>query len=55
MIMTSVSGHLMGNEFTAAYKGWTQCRPVQLFDAPVVYQVPEVSAHGFSSLLRIIS
>ena len=42
MIMTSVSGHLMENAFVPAYKSWTQCRPVALFDAAVIYRVPEV-------------
>jgi len=35
MIMTSVSGHLLGHEFPAAYRGWGSCNPVDLFSAPV--------------------
>ncbi|XP_043503570.1 DNA topoisomerase 3-alpha isoform X1 [Polistes fuscatus] len=36
MIMTSVSGHLLGYEFVGAYRKWQGCHPLSLFDAPVV-------------------
>lgn len=41
MIMTSVSGHLMGFEFTGAYRSWQGCNPLSLFDAPVVKSCTE--------------
>ena len=36
MKMTSVTGHLMELEFDQAYKGWTNCPPVDLFTAPII-------------------
>ncbi|XP_050346470.1 DNA topoisomerase 3-alpha [Nymphalis io] len=41
MVMTSVSGHLLGLEFVSAYKHWQSCNPVSLFDAPVFKHCPE--------------
>ncbi|XP_052784926.1 DNA topoisomerase 3-alpha-like [Mya arenaria] len=41
MVMTSVSGHLLGLEFTGQYKKWHACSPVSLFDAPVEKYCPE--------------
>lgn len=38
MVMTSVSGHLLGYEFTGAYSKWNGCHPLSLFDAPVFKQ-----------------
>jgi len=38
MVMTSVSGHLLGYEFTGAYRKWYGCHPLSLFDAPVSKQ-----------------
>ncbi|KAK7791153.1 hypothetical protein R5R35_013322 [Gryllus longicercus] len=38
MIMTSVSGHLLGLEFVGSYRHWRSCNPLSLFDAPVVKQ-----------------
>lgn len=35
MTMTSVSGHLMEDEFEANFKGWNNCLPVDLFTAPI--------------------
>lgn len=35
MIMTSVSGHLLGFEYPDAYRRWQNCAPIELFDAPV--------------------
>ncbi|XP_059616595.1 DNA topoisomerase 3-alpha [Phlebotomus argentipes] len=43
MVMTSVSGHLMTHEFSAAYRNWRNCNPSQLFDAPVSKICPEDS------------
>ncbi|KAI9803660.1 MAG: DNA topoisomerase [Piccolia ochrophora] len=36
VVMTSVSGHLTGREFTDRYQKWNQCTPDQLFDAPII-------------------
>ena len=41
MVMTSVSGHLLNLEFTSSYRGWRQCSPLALFDAPVQTYCPE--------------
>ncbi|XP_048575676.1 DNA topoisomerase 3-alpha isoform X2 [Nematostella vectensis] len=41
MVMTSVSGHLMSLEFAIAYRKWSSCSPLSLFDAPVVKNVGE--------------
>lgn len=38
MIMTSVSGHLMGFNFVGSYRKWYGCHPLALFDAQVVKQ-----------------
>ncbi|XP_031833068.1 topoisomerase 3-alpha isoform X2 [Nomia melanderi] len=38
MIMTSVSGHLLNNEFVGVYRKWQSCHPLSLFDAPVAKQ-----------------
>ena len=35
MIMTSVSGHLLTNEFYQSHRSWQSCQPYALFDAPV--------------------
>ena len=35
MVMTSVSGHLLGMDFSEQYRKWFSCHPVQLFDLPV--------------------
>ncbi|XP_029663967.1 DNA topoisomerase 3-alpha [Formica exsecta] len=43
MVMTSVSGHLLGYEFTGAYRKWQGCHPLSLFDAPVSKQCSEES------------
>lgn len=39
MSITSVTGHMMEIEFDNIYKGWNSCRPIDLFDAPVVKYV----------------
>ncbi|KAJ8931678.1 hypothetical protein NQ314_015394 [Rhamnusium bicolor] len=41
MVMTSVSGHLLGYEFISTYKNWQGCNPVALFDAPVIKTCPQ--------------
>ncbi|XP_011878275.1 PREDICTED: DNA topoisomerase 3 isoform X2 [Vollenhovia emeryi] len=38
MLMTSVSGHLLGYDFTGTYSKWHGCHPLSLFDAPVTKQ-----------------
>ncbi|KAL6262200.1 hypothetical protein P5V15_007297 [Pogonomyrmex californicus] len=43
MVMTSVSGHLLGYEFVGAYRKWHGCHPLSLFDAPVSKQCLEES------------
>ena len=35
MVMTSVSGHLLGMDFDEKYRKWWSCSPVELFDLPV--------------------
>lgn len=40
MVMTSVSGHLLTQDFLDAYKNWNSCDPISLFDAPVVKFCP---------------
>lgn len=35
MVMTSVSGHLLGHEFVEMYSKWHSCDPISLFEAPV--------------------
>jgi DNA topoisomerase-3 len=44
MVFTSVAGHLMELEFAAQYKRWRGCSPLELYTAPVVKDVPAVSA-----------
>lgn len=41
MIMTSVSGHLLGLEFVGSYRNWQACNPMALFDAPVSKHCPQ--------------
>lgn len=43
MVFTSVSGHLMNYDFPAAFRKWSSCNPLALFDAPVVKTCPEDS------------
>lgn len=40
MIMTSVSGHLLGYEFQGLYRSWNSCSPLDLFDIPVIKECP---------------
>ncbi|XP_040046207.2 DNA topoisomerase 3-alpha [Gasterosteus aculeatus] len=39
--MTSVSGHLLGQEFKAQFQKWHSCNPVLLFDAEVEKHCPD--------------
>lgn len=41
MIMTSVSGHLMTQDFVDSYRQWQAVDPISLFDAPIVKLCPE--------------
>lgn len=41
MVMTSVSGHLMEQDFNDAYRQWHSVDPIALFDAPIVKICPE--------------
>lgn len=41
MVMTSVSGHLMEQDFTMAHRQWHSVDPIALFDAPIVKNCPE--------------
>lgn len=41
MVMTSVSGHLLAVGFITAFKGWNNCNPEQLFEAPIHTYCPE--------------
>ena len=41
VIFTSVSGHLIKEDFPKAY-GWNNCDPGALFDAPIERSVDEV-------------
>ena len=39
MHMTSVTGHMMEQEFTHPYSNWSSCQPVELFTAPITKRV----------------
>jgi len=52
VVFTSVSGHLLGLEFSSAYRNWTGCNPEQLFEAPVVKSCPENFANIKKTLER---
>ncbi|XP_067912202.1 DNA topoisomerase 3-alpha isoform X1 [Heterodontus francisci] len=41
VVMTSVSGHLLGLEFKSPFQKWHSCNPVTLFDAEVEKYCPE--------------
>jgi DNA topoisomerase-3 len=41
MAMTSVSGHLLGYDFSGEFRKWTAVDPIELFDAPVTKKCPE--------------
>lgn len=46
MVFTSVAGHLMELDFTQQHKRWHSCSPLELYNAPVVKAVPDVSSCG---------
>ncbi|VVC35662.1 Hypothetical protein CINCED_3A013138 [Cinara cedri] len=52
MIMTSVSGHLLGYEFQDAYRLWNSCSPLELFDIPVVKECPKDYINIKKTLVR---
>ncbi|XP_050421809.1 DNA topoisomerase 3-alpha [Adelges cooleyi] len=54
MIMTSVSGHLLGYEFQGQYRLWNSCSPLDLFDSPVVKECPKNSIDIKKTLEREI-
>ena len=43
MVFTSVAGHLMELDFTDDMKKWRACSPVDLYGAPVLKRIPQVS------------
>ncbi len=43
MIFTSVSGHMLGLDFSGEHRGWRSCPPTELFDAPVISMVLDAS------------
>jgi len=52
MVMTSVSGHLMNQEFNGDFKNWNAVNPSILFDADVRLLVPEANKNIEKTLLR---
>lgn len=53
--MTSVLGHLTGAEFPPQYRKWQGCRPIDLFDAPVLVGVDPVRSFPTPGFLCLIS
>jgi len=43
VVFTSVAGHIKGSDFTDRYRKWNSCQPSELFEAPIIYSVAEVS------------
>lgn len=41
MIMTSVSGHLIDQDFEQNFKKWNNCSPIDLFESSLVTFYPE--------------
>lgn len=41
IVFTSVSGHLLNHDFPAEYRGWRNCNPEDLFQAPVIKSCPK--------------
>ncbi|XP_046893588.1 DNA topoisomerase 3-alpha [Hypomesus transpacificus] len=52
VVMTSVSGHLLGLEFKTQFQKWHSCNPVLLFDAEVEKYCPENSVNIKRTLER---
>ncbi|XP_050542923.1 DNA topoisomerase 3-alpha [Daktulosphaira vitifoliae] len=54
MVMTSVSGHLLGFEFQGPYRLWNSCSPLDLFNAPVIKECPKKFVDIKNTLVREI-
>ena len=52
MVVTSVSGHLMGLDFAQSHRKWKSCLPGELFDAPIEKCVPEKMENIAKTLRR---
>lgn len=52
MVFAAVAGHLQSLDFTDQHKKWHSCNPVDLYTAPVVKFVPEVSLHSITQIDR---
>jgi DNA topoisomerase-3 len=52
MIMTSVSGHLMGFDFLGTYRKWYSCPPLSLFDAPIIKSCVDTSYEKIKKTLE---
>ena len=52
MVMTSVSGHLLGYDFSANYRKWYSCSPLTLFEAPVVKQCTDKTYENIKKTLE---
>jgi hypothetical protein len=42
---TSVAGHIVSQDFEGRFKGWNNCNPGDLFDAPITSFVQDVGSH----------
>ena len=54
MVFTSVSGHLMETEFSAPFRKWHSCRPIELYNAPISKEVPEVKSRSILDSLGCV-
>lgn len=52
MVMTSVSGHLLGLDFEEKYRKWYSCDPLQLFNLPVYKHCREQSMTNIKRTLE---
>lgn len=55
MVFTSVAGHLMELDFTQQHKRWRSCSPLELYNAPVVKAVPDVSQRSRATSVLMMS
>lgn len=46
VVMTCVTGHIMGQDFEGRYRSWNGCNPIDLFEATIGKQVDPVSPPG---------
>ena len=53
MIFTSVSGHLYDMDFEDSFRNWGSCDPLQLFEAPIIKFVPEVTPKNILSFKNL--